>query len=57
MSGKVRDSMKTGLIEKYGVEMDNSENRIITEVWDLAVNQFLFYLFLYKNKNYTKRRM
>ena len=35
MSGKVRDSMKTGLIEKYGVEMDNSENRIITEVWDL----------------------
>lgn len=35
MSGKIQSSMKDALINKYGVNLDHSENRMVTEVWDL----------------------
>ena len=35
MSGKIRDSMKSALVNKYGVDIEHSENRMVTEVWDL----------------------
>lgn len=35
MSVKIEESMKTALIKKYGHSLDKSENRMVTEVWDL----------------------
>ncbi|XP_063434051.1 CD151 antigen-like isoform X1 [Mytilus trossulus] len=35
MSGKIQKSMKIALVNKYGVNLDHSENRMVTEVWDL----------------------
>lgn len=31
--------MKTVLVEKYGVDQDNPENRVVTEMWDFLQTQ------------------
>lgn len=31
--------MKTVLVEKYGVDQENPENRVVTEMWDFLQTQ------------------
>ena len=35
MSGDVIHSMEDILIKKYGVDLSNAENRMITDMWNL----------------------
>ncbi|XP_062591267.1 CD151 antigen-like isoform X2 [Saccostrea cucullata] len=38
-SHQTRESMKTVLIEKYGVNQQDPENRVVTEMWDFLQKQ------------------
>lgn len=38
-SHQTRESMKTVLVEKYGVDQENPENRVVTEMWDFLQTQ------------------